>query len=179
MFTAVILWFMLVNSAATLGRYHETGSSAQDAAQALAPLAGSAASDLFAFGLVTSAVVALPVLMATTAYVVGAQFDWHRGLSERVGRARRFYMTLAASIGLGLATSLAKISVIDMLVAASVIGGLGTPLGLVLLVRLARDPTVIGDQPISRALAIAGRTVAVLLGGYALSFVVGAALGKF
>ena len=35
-------------------------------------------------GLVVSAVVALPVLMATTAYVVGAQFDWRRGLSEQV-----------------------------------------------------------------------------------------------
>jgi Mn2+/Fe2+ NRAMP family transporter len=178
-FTAVILWFMLVASAATLGQHHETVSSAQDAAQALGPLAGSTATDLFAFGLVISAVVALPVLMATTAYVVGAQFDWRRGLSERVGGARRFYLALAASIALGLATSLAKISVIGMLVAASVVGGLGTPFGLVLLVRLARDPTVMGAQPISGRLAIAGWTVAVVVGGFGLLFVVGAALGKF
>ena len=177
-FTALILWFMLVASAATLGRHHETVSSAQDAARALGPLAGSLASDLFAFGLLISAVVALPVLMATTAYVVGAQFDWRRGLSERVGGARRFYMALAASIALGLATSLAEISVIDMLVAASVIGGLGTPFGLVLLVRLARDSTVMGAQPISRPLAIAGWTVAFLVGGAGLLFLVGAAVGK-
>ena len=179
MFTAVILWFMLIASAATLGQHHETVSSAQDAAQSLGPLAGSLASDLFAFGLLVSAVVALPVLMATTAYVVGAQFDWRRGLSERVGGARRFYVALAASIGLGFATSLANISVIDMLVAASVIGGLGTPFGLVLLVRLARDPAVMGTHPISRRLAIASWTVAVVVGGFGLLFVVGAALGKF
>jgi Mn2+/Fe2+ NRAMP family transporter len=170
---------MLVASAATLGQRHETVTSAQQAAKALGPLAGSQASDLFALGLVVSAVVALPVLIATTAYVVGAQFDWRRGLSERVGRARRFYMALAASIGLGLATSLAKISVIDMLVAASVIGGLGTPFGLVLLVRLARDPAVMGAQPISRRLAFAGWIVAVVIGGFGLLFVVGAALGTF
>ena len=36
-FTAVIMWFMLVASAATLGQHHETVASAQDAAQALAP----------------------------------------------------------------------------------------------------------------------------------------------
>jgi Mn2+/Fe2+ NRAMP family transporter len=87
-FTALILWFMLVSSAATLGQHHETVGSAQEAARALGPLAGSRAADLFAIGLITSAVVALPVLMATTAYVVGAQFDWRRGLSEPVGRAR-------------------------------------------------------------------------------------------
>ncbi len=89
-FTAVILWCKLVASAATLGRHHQEVTSAQDAAGALRPLAGSSAADLFAAGLVTSAVVALPVLMATTAYVVGAQFNWRRGLSQGIGRARRF-----------------------------------------------------------------------------------------
>ena len=178
-FTAVILWFMLVASAATLGQHHETVTSAQDAARALRPLAGSLATDLFAIGLVISAVVALPVLMATTAYVVGAQFDWRRGLSERVDHARGFYGALAASIGLALAVTLAKISVIGMLVAASVIGGFGTPFGLVILVLLARDPAVMGAQPISGRLAIAGWTVAVVVGGFGLLFVIGAALGKF
>ena len=177
--TAVILWFMLVASAATLGRHQQTVASAQDAARALRPLAGSLAADLFALGLVTSAVVAMPVLMATTAYVVGAHFDWRRGLSEGIGRARGFYGVLAASIGLALAVALAKISVIGMLVAASVIGGFGTPIGLVLLVRLARDPKVMGPQPISGQLAIAGWTVAVIVGGFDLLFVIGAALGPF
>jgi len=176
-FTAVILWCMLVASAATLGRHHQAAASAQDAARALRPLAGSLAADLFAVGLVASAVVALPVLMATTAYVVGAHFDWRRGLSERISRARGFYAVLVASIGLALAVSLAGISVIGMLVAASVIGGLGTPIGLVLLVRLARDPQVMGPRPISLRLAAAGWAVAVIVGGFGLLFVIGAALG--
>ena len=176
-FTAVILWCMLVASAATLGQHHQAVTSAQDAAGALRPLAGSAAADLFAAGLVTSAVVALPVLMATTAYVVGAQFNWRRGLSERVGRARGFYAILVASIGLALAVTLAGISVIGMLVAASVIGGFGTPIGLVILVRLARDPQVMGPRPISRRLAIAGWAVAVIVGGFGLLAILGTALG--
>ena len=67
---------MLITSAATFGRNHETVATAADATQVLRPLAGSLAADLFAVGLITSAVVALPVLMATTAYVVGAEFDW-------------------------------------------------------------------------------------------------------
>src|ERR1039457_3520912 len=46
-FTAVILWFMLVASAATLGRHHQPVTSAQDAAGALRPLAGSAAAAHF------------------------------------------------------------------------------------------------------------------------------------
>jgi Mn2+/Fe2+ NRAMP family transporter len=178
-FTAVILWFMLVASAATLGQHHQPVTSAQDAAQALRPLAGSLAANFFAIGLVVSAVVALPVLMATTAYVVGAQFDWRRGLSERITHAWSFYGVLTASIGLAFAVTLANISVIGMLVAASVIGGIGTPIGLVILVLLGRDHTVMGTQPISGRLAIAGWTVAAVVGGFGLLYVIGAALGKF
>ena len=79
----------------------------------------------------------------------------------------------------GTAVTLAGISVIGMLVAASVLGGFGTPIGLVLLVRLARDPQVMGPQPISRRLAIAGWVVAVLVGGFGLLAILGAALGTF
>lgn len=147
---------MLIASAATLGRHHERVTSARQAARALRPLAGSLAARLFAAGLVISAVVALPVLLATTAYVVGVHFGWRRGLSEGIGRARGFYGVLLASTGLALAVSLAGIPVIGMLVAASIIGGFGTPVGLVLLVRLARDPQVMGEQIISRRLAFAG-----------------------
>ena len=176
-FTAVIMWCMLVSAAATLGRHHQAAASAQDAAQALRPLAGAAAADLFAAGLVTSALVALPVLMTTTAYVVGAQFGWRRGLSERVGRARRFYAILVASTGLALAASLAKIPVVGMLVAASMVGGFGTPIGLVLLIRLARDPQVMGPRRISRPLAIAGWAVTVIVGGLGLLAILGTAAG--
>jgi len=178
-FTALILWFMFVASAATLGQQHQPVASAQDAAQALRPLAGPLAGNVFAVGLVISAVVALPVLMATTAYVVGAEFDWRRGLSEQVRNAWGFYGMLAASVGLAVAVSLANISVIGMLVAASVIGGFGTPIGLVILVLLGRDHTVMGTQPISGRLAIAGWAVAAIVGGFGLLYVIGAALGKF
>jgi Mn2+/Fe2+ NRAMP family transporter len=175
--TALILWFMFVTCAATL--QGQPVASAQDAAQALRPLAGPLAANVFAVGLVISAVVALPVLMATTAYVVGAQFDWRRGLSQQVSNAWGFYVVLAASVGLAVAVALANISVIGMLVAASVIGGFGTPIGIVLLVLLGRDRTIMGTQPISGRLAIAGWTVAAVVGGFGLLYVIGAALGKF
>jgi Mn2+/Fe2+ NRAMP family transporter len=171
--TAVILWFMLVASAATLGRnapgHPVTITSAQQAAAALKPLAGTAAADLFAAGLVVSAVVALPVLMATTAHVVGAQFDWRRGLSQGVGRARGFYAVLAASAGLAIAVTLSGVPVIAMLVTASILGGIATPIGLVIMALLARDPRVIGSRPVSRWLAFAAWAIAIVLGGLSLA----------
>lgn len=177
LFTDLILWFMLVASAATLGVDPRPVDSAAQAAEALRPLAGGQASDLYAFGLVVSAVVALPVLMATTAYVVGAQFDWRRGLSQPVRRAGGFYAVLATSMGLAVVVALVGVPVIGMLVAASVIGGFGTPLGLVVLVRLGRDREVMGEMRISRALAGAGWVVAGLVAALGVALIVASSLG--
>jgi len=171
-FTAAILWSMLVAAAATLGRHHQPAATAEDAARALRPLAGPAAGDLFAVGLVISAVVALPVLMASTGHVVGAHFDWRRGLSQPVGQARRFYATLASSAVLAIAVTVAGVPVLTTLVAASVAGGLATPVGLVLLIRLGRDRQIMGDQVISTALALAGLVIAVAVGALGALFIV-------
>jgi Mn2+/Fe2+ NRAMP family transporter len=178
-FTALVFWFMLVASGATLGPSHRSVSSAADAARALRPLAGPAASDLFAAGLVVSALVALPVLMATTAYVVGAQFNWRRGLSEGIGQAGGFYAVMAVSILTAVAVTAADVSVLAMLVAASIVGGIGTPLGIAVLARLARDPVVMDGRPVGRGLATAGWAVAALVGLLGLTFLFGSAFGAF
>jgi Mn2+/Fe2+ NRAMP family transporter len=177
-FTVVVFWSMLIAAGATLGQHHQTVASPADAARALRPLAGALAGNLFAAGLLVSAVVALPVLMATTAYVIGAEFDWRRGLSEGIGNARGFYAVLGTSVALGVAVSLAGVSVFGMLVFASVVGGFGTPLGLVLLLLIARDTAVMGERRISVTLAAAGWVVTILIGGLGLLFVIGAALGQ-
>jgi Mn2+/Fe2+ NRAMP family transporter len=169
-FTAMILWSMLVASAATLGRYHRSATSAADAARVLRPLAGDLAGDLFAAGLVVSAAVALPVLVASTAYVVGAHFDWRRGLSQPVGQARRFYAVLVTPIALAVVVSAAGAPVLGTLAVASVIGGLGTPLGLVILMRLATNRQVMHGQPISARLAVAGWIVVIAVASLAIAF---------
>jgi len=178
-FTAVIMWFMLITSATTLGVHHETLVSAQAAAGTLRPVAGSLATDIFAAGLITSAVVALPVLMATTAYVVGAEFDWRRGLSEQVSRARGFYAVLVVSVALAAAVDLAQVPLLDMLVAASVIGGLGTPIGVGFLLCVARNSEVMGGKVISGRLAVAGWAIAIGIGGLGVLYGIASLLGAF
>lgn len=159
-FTALTLWCVVVASAATLGQHHQSVTSLHDAAEVLGPLAGGLAVKLFAAVLLVSGVVALPVITATTAYVVGAQFGIPGTLSQQFGRAKRFYALIATSMGASLMLTLLHVSVVGMLIWASVLGALGTPIGLVVLIRLARDPDVMGNARITRRLALAGWTIA-------------------
>jgi Mn2+/Fe2+ NRAMP family transporter len=76
-----IFWFILIGTGATLDIHHKTVQTAQDAAQALVPVAGPIAGFLFAAGLLASAMLAVPVLAATSAYVVGQEFGFRSSLA--------------------------------------------------------------------------------------------------
>lgn len=162
-FAVVVFWFILVTTGATLGAHHQQIQTAQDAAAALKPIAGSAASTIFGIGLLGSALLALPVLMGTVAYVVGAEFDWRRGLSEHVRNAPAFYAVIAASTVLGAAIAYSGISPIRLLFIASIVGGIGTPVTLVFLLLVASDGGVMNGLPISRRLALGGWAVTTLV----------------
>ncbi len=170
LFAVSIFWFILIGTGATLGVHHLPVTTAQDAARALTPVAGALASDLFALGLLASAILAVPVLAATTAYMMGQEFGWPCGLSNRVERARRFYLVVAVTIIIAIVVAFIGISPIRLLFAASIAGGLGTPISLVFLLLVARSRRIMGDERISSELWLVGWGTAIVVGGISLYF---------
>lgn len=171
MFVAVgVFWFILIATGATLGVHHEQIQTTQQAAQGLERIAGPLAGELFAIGLLASAFLAVPVLAATNAYVLGSQFSWQLSLSKRVGAARSFYAALGGSLLLALPVSFAGASPIQLLVWASIAGGIGTPVGLVFLLLTARDRRVMGDYPIGIGLTAIGWTTTLLISAISVYF---------
>ncbi len=160
---AVIFWCILVASGATLGTHHQQVDTAQQAAQALRPLAGSLASVLFAVGLLASALIAAPVIMAVGGYVTAAAFGWPRGLTRHPREAPGFYAIIIGQTVFAVALAMGTVTPIRLLVIASLVGGIATPLGLVLLVLAAGNPKLVGARPISRGLRGAGWVIAILV----------------
>jgi Mn2+/Fe2+ NRAMP family transporter len=155
-FSVAIFWFVLIVSGATLGAHHRHVDTAEQAAQALRPLAGPFAAYLFGIGLLASAAVAVPVLAATTAYLFCQQLGWPGSLSSPLGRAKRFYGVIAAALLLGVVLALAPISTISLLFVASIAGGLGTPVGLVFLMLIAHRRDTVRGHRISPVLLALG-----------------------
>ncbi len=90
--TGVIAVFVVVACAATL---HQSGvhiDNAGDAAQALEPLAGAAASDLFAVGFVGAALLAIAIVPLSTAYSLAEAGGRPADLDDRFSEARLFYV---------------------------------------------------------------------------------------
>ena len=76
LFSNVIMFFVIVTSAAVLFPQGIEVNSAEDAAKALLPLAGSQAYTLFALGIIGTGLLAIPVLAGASAYALAESFHW-------------------------------------------------------------------------------------------------------
>jgi Mn2+/Fe2+ NRAMP family transporter len=152
----IIFIFVVVASAATLGRHHLHIATANDIAAALTPLAGPWAGTLFGIGLLGSAILAVPILASTSAYVVSHTFGWNGSLDSTFGDAKAFYGVILCSLGIATVAAFAPISPIAFLYWASIAGGIATPLTLFFLVRIARDRRAMGNYRIGPVFAATG-----------------------
>lgn len=105
--TGVIGFFVVVACAETLHRTGRSIDDARDAAVALEPLAGSAATWLFGLGLLGAALLAASILPLSTAYSVSDLFGVEAALDDRPREAPLFYGTYAAVMLVAVAIVLA------------------------------------------------------------------------
>ncbi len=169
--TGAVLWFILIGTAATLGVHNKSVDTAQQAAQALAPIAGKWAADIFGIGLFGSAMLALPVLAAGTASAVSSTFRWGGSLDKGWREARRFYATLFVGVATATALALLHIPPIKLLFWASIAGGFGTPVTLGLLVMLSRSERTMSGNIAPAWLATAGWVVTAVITIASLAFI--------
>jgi Mn2+/Fe2+ NRAMP family transporter len=94
--TGIIGFFVIVTCAATLHKNGIKITSATDAAQALEPLAGTLAKELFAFGLIGAALLAASILPLSTAYSVSDLTGRPAALDDSPREAPLFYATFGA-----------------------------------------------------------------------------------
>lgn len=152
----ITFWFITVATGATLGIHHKVVNTAAEAAAALAPVAGHLAAIIFGIGLLGSALLALPVLLATSSYLASELFGWVGQLDAKFFQAPRFYLTMIAVSIAGCIIAFAGIGPIQLLFISSIAGGIATPVTLVFLLLAAGQQRNHGTVPIARWLLICG-----------------------
>lgn len=147
LFCNVVFYFVILGSATALRPQGITKIvTAADAAAALKPLAGSAASVLFALGIIGAGFLAVPVLTGSAAYAVSEAFGWEYGLDEKFGQAKQFYGVIAVSTAIGLLIDLTGVSPIRALFWSAVINGFIAPPLLAVIMMIANNKEVMGDR---------------------------------
>lgn len=93
-----IMYFIILTTAATLHSKGQTNiTTAQQAAEALRPVAGASAYWLFTLGLIGTGMLAVPVLAGSCAYAIAEASAWRGSLDRKPWQAKKFYMVHRAA----------------------------------------------------------------------------------
>jgi NRAMP (natural resistance-associated macrophage protein)-like metal ion transporter len=169
----LIGFFIILTCAATL---HSSGirdiGSAQQAAEALRPVAGKLAFVLFSLGIVGTGFLAIPVLAGSAAYAIAGVADWRASLGHPLDRAPRFYAALSAASLLGLAVNFVPIDPMKALYWSAVVNGVVAAPLMAAMIVLASDQRVMGQFRLPMRLRIAGWMCTAVMGISVVGFLV-------
>jgi NRAMP (natural resistance-associated macrophage protein)-like metal ion transporter len=155
--TDVVAFFIIVACAAAI---YVTGhgqiKDAGDAALALRPLAGRAASYLFAFGLCNASLFSASILPLATAYYVCEGLGVESGVDKRLHEAPAFYSLYTAIIMIGALAVifLSPEKQIPIALLSQVINGILLPFVLIFMLRLVNREDLMGDYRNNRTFNI-------------------------
>jgi Mn2+/Fe2+ NRAMP family transporter len=166
---SVIAFFIILVCAATLHTHGIRITSAEQAAVALAPLAGRYAAGLFAFGLLNASLFAASILPLSTAYSICEAFGWESSVDCKFEEAPQFYILYSLMIlfGAGL-VMIPGAPLIPIMYLSQVLNGLVLPIILFLMVRLINDRSVMGGMVNGRLTNMLTLGAAFILSGLSI-----------
>lgn len=146
-FAILIVFFIVVSTAATLHKAGIQITSAEDAARALRPLAGRYAETLFGIGLIGASMLAAGVLPLATAYSISEALGFEKGVSRSFREAPIFLGTFTFLVAFGAAIAvIPNLPLIRVLLVTQVINGLLLPIVLFAILRLVNNRELMGTQ---------------------------------
>jgi NRAMP (natural resistance-associated macrophage protein)-like metal ion transporter len=146
-FAILVVFFIVISTAATLHVNGEHVESAAQAATALRPLAGPYASILFAVGLFGASMLAAGVLPLATAYSISEAFGFEKGVSSTFREAPIFIGVFTFLVVLGATVAVMPgLSLIHVLIVTQVINGVLLPVILIAVLKLVNNRELMGNH---------------------------------
>jgi NRAMP (natural resistance-associated macrophage protein)-like metal ion transporter len=152
-FCNLISMFIIIATAAAI-KVRAPLATAKQAAEALGPVAGRFATQLFAIGLLGASALAAAVVPLSTAYAISEATGVERSVSKSFRQAPLFLGLFTGQVFIGAAIALIPGNLIKLLVDAQVLNGLITPILLTYVLMLANRSSVLGDAANGRRFRI-------------------------
>jgi Mn2+/Fe2+ NRAMP family transporter len=161
----LVVWFIIITTGTVLHSQGIEVTDAQSAANALVPIVGHYAGQLFGVGFVGASFLAACVLPLTTAYAICEAFGWERGIDRSWAEAPAFKTLFTLIIVVACVVVLIpEANLMGIMLAAQFVNGILLPVLLIFLVRIINDRRVMGRYRNGRlANALNYLTIAVVV----------------
>jgi Mn2+/Fe2+ NRAMP family transporter len=146
-FSNLVMFFIILTTGSVLaaGGVHKI-DTVEQAALALKPLAGDFAYYLFAFGVIGTGLLAIPVLSGSLSYIFAETFGWEMGLDKKFQEAKGFYEIIAVSLIAGLAMNYVGVSPIKALLYSAILYGLTAPVIIAIVLHICNNKEIMGEH---------------------------------
>jgi len=156
-FSNLVMYFIILSTASTLFKSGATEiNTAAEAAEALRPLAGNAASFLFALGVIGVGFLAVPVMTTGAAYDLCQVVGWKHSLHAKPSQAKKFYAAIGVFTVLAMAMNFLGFNPMKALVFSGIVQGFSTPPLLLLIMLMTNNRKIMGNRTNSLGLNILG-----------------------
>ncbi|WP_256565532.1 MULTISPECIES: NRAMP family divalent metal transporter [unclassified Bradyrhizobium] len=146
-FSNVIMYFIILSTGATLHKAGQSDiSTAAQAAEALKPLAGNAASALFSIGIIAVGFLAVPVMTTGAAYDLCQTLGWKSSLNVRPKEAHQFYLAIAGFTAAAVLLNFLGFNPMKALIYSGIVQGFSTPPLLLLILLMTSDHRLMGSE---------------------------------
>jgi Mn2+/Fe2+ NRAMP family transporter len=144
-FSNIVMFFIILTTGSVLaaGGVHNI-NTVEEAASALKPLAGDKAYYLFAFGVIGTGLLAIPVLSGSVSYIFSETFGIRTGLDKKFHDAKGFYIIIAISLIAGLSMNYLGISPMQALIWSAILYGLTAPVIIAIVLHICNNRAIMG-----------------------------------
>ncbi len=156
LFSNLIMLFIMITTASTLHANNITNiETANQAAEALRPFAGDFAFVLFAAGIISTGLLAVPILAGSASYAIAETIGFKEGLYLKFKKAHGFYAVITIATVFGLFVHLTPIKPFQLLYYSAIFNGFCAPPLMVLILLIGKNKKIMGKHvngPISNTL---------------------------
>jgi len=164
LFSNLVMFFIILTTGSVLAAsgVHKI-ETVEQAAKALKPLAGDMAYYLFAFGVIGTGFLAIPVLSGSLSYIFSEAMGLKMGLNKKFHEAKGFYIIISFSLIAGLLMNNIGISPINALVFSGILYGVTAPVIIAIVLHICNNKAIMGEHVNGKRSNILGITTFILM----------------
>ncbi len=160
----LVMLFIILTTGVVLynSGFHQI-DTVEQAAKALAPLAGKFSYICFALGVIGTGLLAIPVLTGSLSYIIAESFGWQEGLDKKFNEARAFYIVIILSLVIGLLINIMGISPMQALIYTAILYGITSPVMIAVVLHIGNNKKIMNNFTNSRFSNILGGITFIIM----------------
>lgn len=171
-FSNLIFYFIILTAGTELFTNGLSAVATVDqAAAALKPLAGDGAYLLFAFGVIGTGLLAIPVLAGSLSYMVSEVLGLKEGLNKKFHQAKGFYAVMIISVLVALLIDMLGIDPMKMLLYTAILYGITAPVLIAIILHICNNKKIMKNYTNKRWSNIIGFITLVVMTAAAIMLV--------